>query len=479
MAAAILPLDTSQISVKKFDGLDPTYRPDHFLEAIEEKMIQTHGAMDANRLANDETTSRWNQRVATFSAWLSGPAKQWFRRKTPAEKENWVALTAEFVNLFTAGNFRIYGQTKAMAMKKSKKETTRQYLMRVDEAVTTGWGNYPNDYQLGKGRDIFVAGLPPNLKKCANKAIIHDHNITSNDLATIVEERALTDALTYGSEMDDLSEEKTPENDGKLEKIEQLLSQITMQNQQHTVLGNYGVYGAYDPGYNARAYDPGNYPRFGNQAKKFCNICKRSGHTPYNCFQHPRHQANQSRGYSFRPQGMARGINRGNYGKLFTPTNARGMMRVRPQGGFSGANVDPGTGMPRYNYNNTRFRGPQGPHATITSGRPGSCGINLNPSHRGQRPQGGTVDYAYRGGRPSPANAGPLGHYQGQSNANTYYNMGEYENPNENYEQHYNAELNYGVNTISKEENEKEQDNQEMDSSDDTKSDHLNEQSPK
>ncbi len=77
MAAAVQPLDASQLPIKLFDGLNTTYRPRHFLEAIEEKMIQTHGVIGNARAADAETTIKWDQRLNTFAAWLTGPAKEW------------------------------------------------------------------------------------------------------------------------------------------------------------------------------------------------------------------------------------------------------------------------------------------------------------------------------------------------------------------------------------------------------------------
>ncbi len=491
--AALVPIET-QFNIKKFDGQDMTYRPLHFIEMVNDKMEQTHGTMPAAR-DNPENTAKHNQRLAVFSSWLSGPAKEWYRQKAQADREDWNQLITDFQADFATDNFRVHAQAKLLHMKRLPTESVKQFFLRVKEIATTAYQGQADEYRDGKIRDIFINGLDKKLRKAGHNRVIENVVIPINDLVNALQNKDLCHGLTTGSLETEDDEDKKKEDDPQMTRIENILENVLINKQNHTQLSieqqqpiqyqpvpqqqiTYGQ--LYCDGYSQEpyyeqpyevygAYDPGNYPRYGNQARKFCKICKRTGHTPMFCFQNQRNQyAQQTRAYSqnfYRPRGIAQGINRNNFTKVFTPTNTRGMLRMRPQGGNSNLSINPGTGMPNYSYGNNRFRGPQGPHRTITSGRPGSAGINLNPNHpRSQRPQGGTVDYAYRGGKPNPANAGPSGIYTNQYNTRNNQGYGGFQQHEGN------------ISSVKEDENEEEleETDEDTDSSDNIDPNYLN-----
>ena len=86
-----------QQSLRPFDGTDPTYTTEDFLNAITANMVMTAGP--------EQTDSRFYEawilkRIAMTQTALIGPAQQWYSHLPLDMKKNWQAFCREFQKTF-------------------------------------------------------------------------------------------------------------------------------------------------------------------------------------------------------------------------------------------------------------------------------------------------------------------------------------------------------------------------------------------
>ena len=82
-----------QQSLRPFDGTDPTYTTEDFLNAITANMVMTAGP--------EQTDSPYHEawilkQIAMIQTALIGPAQQWYSHLPPEIRKNWQAFCREF-----------------------------------------------------------------------------------------------------------------------------------------------------------------------------------------------------------------------------------------------------------------------------------------------------------------------------------------------------------------------------------------------
>ncbi len=189
-------------------------------------------------------------------------------------------------------------------------EHITQFFIRVKKLCSIGWHGRTADVVELKVREIFLDGLPQDLRNKAQDRIITQPTITNNELVKHIEQKAVSRAISSRQSLN-----ASANIEHQLNLVMQELKEM-----KTTSSASQNVNVAYDP----------NKPRFKQNAHRFCKFCKKSGHTVEYCNE-KRRQTEENRTLG-RPNAQTR------FSQFF-PTN--GTNSTQPQGQFRPRNNTP------------------------------------------------------------------------------------------------------------------------------------------
>ena len=223
-----------------------------------------------------------------FGSVLRGLAAERFET-LPAEtltagntSQTWAQISDAFVNRFSDNRDQYRKRIEIENIKRQPNELITSYIQRVNTVVEKRW---PNPSQMNKEQqkmEFFVRGLAtPSLEQKAHQRQIEHPGDTWQDLQDYVINRDLS--YTVSSEYACAG---SPNFD-KQSEIQTLKNKIT---ELKNLMKENKINATYDP----------NQPRNRQNHTRFCNYCKRSGHTIAYCFEKKRHDEQNRQPPSYR-----------------------------------------------------------------------------------------------------------------------------------------------------------------------------------
>jgi hypothetical protein len=268
-----------------YDGLDPHRTATEFIRIIGDRIVfqlgpipvgttvQTQDETHGNHDVDNSTYKR--RKIALIATWLCGPARKWYDTLLAAATVTYEAFELAFITQFTTAHLRFQAQAKLQCTKQGPEESARQFYLRVRQLAEQAWQTKPQDVRDHLVRQSYLTGLRNDLRKIGNKEVIRNDGIAINDLLLRIEQAELADTLHSSEKELQRDTGQTNVNAIEIEDSDNRseLSNIIQALSEHLNL---------DTDVNVATTTPDN-PRKTNGFRKFCNGCRRSGHSISQC----------------------------------------------------------------------------------------------------------------------------------------------------------------------------------------------------
>ena len=262
-----------------FTGRDPEYSVEDYLNAVTANLILNVGPEPINTPLHQNWIHR---RTALIQTTLDGAAQKWFSVLPIEIKSDWKRFTQEFSKMFDSERNKQHQRVLCNEIRRLPNETIKQLAVRIETLVRKAYSLNTHDYKNTKITEILMMILTPQLRKIAiKKRASHPSSIREPDL----DFRKLVDKL------------EKAEITMKLEETENLKLQYVNPIETNTTHIN-----------NIQESDTDliekiteilniyeKHPNFKGKPsfKKWCNYCRRYGHSVSECRQ--KQQDNQNK----------------------------------------------------------------------------------------------------------------------------------------------------------------------------------------
>ena len=283
---------TSNKPLMVFTGTDPEYSVEVYLNAVTANLILNIGPEPINTPLHQNWIHR---RTALIQTTLDGAAQKWFSVLPIEIKSDWKRFTQEFSKVFDSERNKQHQRVLCNEIRRLPNETIKQLAVRIETLVRKAYSLNTHDYKNTKMTEIVMMTLTPQLRKIAiKKRASHPSSIREPDL----DFRKLVDKLEQA------------EITMKLEETENLKLQYVNRIETNTTHIN-----------NIQESDTDlvekiteilniyeKHPNFKGKPsfKKWCNYCRRYGHSISECRQ--KQQDNQNKPQKHKDQ-INRSIN--------------------------------------------------------------------------------------------------------------------------------------------------------------------------
>ena len=204
--------------IKFFDDLDHIYTPKEYLQKIEARVTFSLGLQPTS----DHEYKNWHaRRMAFIQCSLTGTALSCYICLNDTYKQDWHAFVQAFKKQFSSQKNAHYAQVEALILTKKDFETVRHFAFKVQQLVEKGWCNENASTINSKCNEIFLEGLPKNLKGFANKRQV-EHT------STVLEPSIPFHTLVKLVDTEDLANDKIRTHDGTL-KINNITKHLQTQ----------------------------------------------------------------------------------------------------------------------------------------------------------------------------------------------------------------------------------------------------------
>ena len=215
----------------------------------------------------DPRTAYDLRRKALFGSVLRGPAAEWF--DSLDQNTTWPQLRNAFINRFTDSKDKYRKRIEVENIKRQPDELLKSYIHRITTSIDLGWPHPVTEEQRAtKYMEYFVRGLtPPSLKQKAHQFCIEHPDAEWPALKDHVINKDLSYSVSAELSGNSVSNTLNPNSSKEIEVLQNQLKELTV------LLKDSKVNAMYDP----------NNPRMKQNHTRFCNFCKRSGHTIKYC----------------------------------------------------------------------------------------------------------------------------------------------------------------------------------------------------
>ena len=274
---------TSNKPLMVFTGTDPEYSVEDYLNAVTANLILNIGPEPINTPLHQNWIHR---RTALIQTTLDGAAQKWFSVLPIEIKSNWKRFTQEFSKMFDSERNKQQQRVLCNEIRRLPNETIKQLAVRNETLVRKAYSLNTHDYKNTKMTEILMMTLTPQLRKIAiKKRASHPSSIREPDL----DFRKLVDKLEQA------------EITMKLEETENLKLQYV--NRIETASTNINNIQESDTGLVEKITEILNiyekHPNFKGKPsfKKWCNYCRRYGHSISECRQKQQDNQNKPQKY--------------------------------------------------------------------------------------------------------------------------------------------------------------------------------------
>ena len=270
---------TSNKPLMVFTGTDPEYSVEDYLNAVTANLILNIGPEPINTPLHQNWIHR---RTALIQTTLDGAAQKWFSVLPIEIKSDWKRFTQEFSKKFDSERNKQHQRVLCNEIRRLPNETIKQLAVRIETLVRKAYSLNTHDYKNTKMTEILMMTLTPQLRKIAiKKRASHPSSIREPDL----DFRKLVDKLEQA------------EITMKLEETENLKLQYVNRIETNTT--NINNIQESDTDLDEKITEILNiyekHPNFKGKPsfKKWCNYCRRYGHSISDCRQ--KQQDNQNK----------------------------------------------------------------------------------------------------------------------------------------------------------------------------------------
>ncbi len=169
--------------IQYFSGDDISQQSDDFVRYIETRLLGLHGIKptDAGNAGGTlEQIAQFNvymkyetQLKGHFASFLMSGANEWYKEWIVANgAEDWNATKTAFIIEFNTERNKYYAQTEAKEIAMKPQEHITQFFIRVKKLCHIGWHGKTAEVIDLKVREIFLDGLPQDLRNKAQDRIV-------------------------------------------------------------------------------------------------------------------------------------------------------------------------------------------------------------------------------------------------------------------------------------------------------------------
>ena len=270
---------TSNKPLMVFTGTDPEYSVEDYLNAVTAILILNIGPEPINTPLHQNWTHR---RTALIQTTLDGAAQKWFSVLPIELKSDWKRFTQELSKIFDSERNKQHQIVLCNEVRRLPNETIKQLAVRIETLVRKAYSLNTHDYKNTKMTEILMMTLTPQLRKIAKKKrASHPSSIREPDL----DFRKLVDKLEQA------------QITMKLEETENLKLQYVNRIETNTT----HVYNIQESDTDLvekiteilNIYEK--HPNFKGKPsfKKWCNYCRRYGHSISECRQKQKDNQNK------------------------------------------------------------------------------------------------------------------------------------------------------------------------------------------
>ena len=274
---------TSNKPLMVFTGTDPEYTVEDYLNAVTANLILYIGPEPINTPLHQNWIHR---RTALMQTTLDGAAQKHFSVLPIEIKSDWKRFTQEFSKMFDSERNKQHQRVLCNEIRRLPNETIKQLAVRIETLVRKAYSLNAHDYKNTKMTEILMMTLTPQLRKIAiKKRASHPSSIREPDLdfRKLVDELEQAEITMKLEETESLKLQYVNRIETNTTNINNLQESDTDLVEKITEILN--IYEKH-PDFKGK-------PSF----KKWCNYCRRYGHSISECRQKQQDNQNKPQKY--------------------------------------------------------------------------------------------------------------------------------------------------------------------------------------
>ena len=275
-------------TIRPFDGTDPAYTVEEYLNSIVSAMIFSSGIEPVNKPGHHQ----WKvKRAALILHTLQGPAQKWYSTLPSETKLDWETFCKEFSDMFDSEKSKQQAKIILQQLQKHTNESLRSLALRIETLVKTAYSLYTEDYRNSVMNQTFIRCLDNELKNAAlkkhanHKQTPREPEMPFKTLVEKIDQMDLTRTITNNHKRLYEVNQSTTNINEDLKQMNIACNNINELNQNDLEQFEGTICNVLN-GIN-NTYDKKNFkgrPKFA----LFCSYCSSHGHTKGRCFKRPR-----------------------------------------------------------------------------------------------------------------------------------------------------------------------------------------------
>ena len=151
-------------TIRPFDGTDPAYTVEEYLNSFVAAMIFSSGIEPANKPGHHQ----WKvKKAALILHTLQGPAQKWYSTLPSETKLDWEIFCKEFSDMFESEKSKQQAKIVLQQLQKHTNESLRSLALRIGTLVKTAYSLCTEDYRNSVMNQTFIRCLDNELKTAA------------------------------------------------------------------------------------------------------------------------------------------------------------------------------------------------------------------------------------------------------------------------------------------------------------------------
>ena len=275
-------------TIRPFDGTDPAYTVEEYLNSIVAAMIFSSGIEPVNKPGHHQ----WKvKRAALILHTLQGPAQKWYSTLPSETKLDWETFCKEFSDMFDSEKSKQQAKIILQQLQKHTNESLRSLALRIETLVKTAYSLYTEDYRNSVMNQTFIRCLDNELKNAAlkkhanHKQTPREPEMPFKTLVEKIDQMDLTRTISNNHKRLYEVNQSTTNINEDLKQMNIACNNINELNQNDLEQFEGTICNVLN-GIN-NTYDKKNFkgrPKFA----LFCSYCSSHGHTKGRCFKRPR-----------------------------------------------------------------------------------------------------------------------------------------------------------------------------------------------
>ena len=139
-------------TIRPFDGTDPAYTVEEYLNSIVAAMIFSSGIEPVNKPGHHH----WKvKRAALILHTLQGTAQNWYSTLPSETKLDWEIFCKEFSDMFDSEKSKQQAKIVLKQLQKHTNESLRSLALRIETLVKTAYSLYTEDYITNNPKRLY------------------------------------------------------------------------------------------------------------------------------------------------------------------------------------------------------------------------------------------------------------------------------------------------------------------------------------